>query len=632
MSNQRSAIPDTLRSQWAVPWICLALIAMILTIYAPTLRHGFSNFDDDGYVTENRMVLEGLTEVGICNAFTGFACENWHPLTIISHMVDVQLFGLWAGAHHAVNLFLHALNSVLLFLVLRSMTGAHWRSATVAALFAVHPLHVESVAWIAERKDLLSGLFFLLTLGAYLRYVRRSFVWGGYLMVLLFFAMGLLSKPMVVTLPCLLLLIDWWPLGRWGAVPASRLLLEKLPLLLLAVADCLMTLRAQVTAMSPLDKVPVVTRLCNALLSYQAYLSKMLWPRDLCVFYPLKGGDWQVPVLPVLGSFLLLLLLTAISVFQRIKRPYLLLGWLWYLGMLVPVIGIVQVGGQAFADRYTYLPLIGMFLAGTWLLGEFARKVALRWKLSAALAVLTAFSLTARHQVSYWRDNEILWRHVLACTPEHPLSLSNLAEVLLARGGYQEGIELIRKVVAFNPNDERRHNNLGSVLLKSGDSAGAITEFREALRINPSLAVVHQNLAKALYRVGERSGGIREMREALRLEPRTAPIANDLAWMLATAPEKELRNGREALELARNASGAFGNKDPNTLDTLAAAYAEEGDFPKALEAAREALRLTGVRLRRERGLETRQAEMDLAENLRGEIKLYEEGRPMLEPR
>jgi len=611
-----------------VPVICVALVAMVVAIYAPTLSHGFTNFDDQLFVTENPVAQNGITLEGLKYAATAVCDENWHPLTILAHMADCQLYGTWAGGHHLTCLLLHALGAVLLFLLLRMMTECLWKSALVTALWAVHPLRVESVAWIAELKDVLSGVFFFLTLIVYTDYTRRRTL-PRYLLVMILFAFGLMSKPMLVTVPFVMLLLDYWPLGRWGTVLSSRLLLEKVPLLFLAVGDCLMTLRAQVNAMSPLDKVPVVTRIWNALLSYEAYLSKTLYPRELCVFYPLKVGEHQVPLLAVLGSFLLLLLLSAISFSKRRKRPYLLVGWLWYLGMLVPVIGIVQVGAQAYADRYTYLPLIGIFLAGTWLVADVCPAIAARWKRTTGLAVVLALLLAARHQVAYWRDNEILWRHVLACTPESPLPLNNLAEVLINEGRSDEAVPLVHRVVSFNPGDARGHNNLGNVLLKSGDAAGAEAEFREALRLNPKLTPVRQNLAKVLYAQGNRAEGIKEMREVLRLEPQIVPVANDLAWMLATAPEDSLRNGKEALRLARDASGAMGDRDPNLLDTLAAAYAEIGEYAKAAETARKGLHIVemfGIQV------QVKPGNRDLQENLRREMLLYEGGQPLREPR
>jgi len=633
MTSLPSASSDV--SVLRIPLTCVALILLVLAIYGQTIGHDFVNFDDQLYVTENPIIQQGITGEGLKYAATAVCDENWHPMTILAHMVDCQLYGTWAGGHHLTCLLLHALGAVLLFLLLYQMTGCLWRSATVAVLWGVHPLRVESVAWIAELKDVLSGVFFLLTLIAYVDFTQRRTAWR-YLLVMVLLAFGLMSKPMLVTIPFVLLLLDWWPLKRGRVLPVWRLIVEKLPLLALSVADCMITMQAQTHALNPWDKVPLSVRVTNALDAYQAYLFKTFYPHDLCIFYPLiiKGcAGWNLAAISY--PLLLLLLLTAICVFYWRSKPYLLLGWLWFLGMLVPVIGIIQVGAQSHADRYTYLPQIGIIIAVIWLVADFFSRVAFRWKLLAVLLLATPLFSASFYQVRYWRDNEIVWRHVLECTPEAPLSLNNLTGVLLSRGRFSEAIIYAHKILDFYPENARAHNNLGNIMLKSGKPKEALLEFREALRLDPSLAAVQQNIAKVLYGQGHHAEGIHEMQEALLKEPRTAPIANDLAWMLATTTEDSLRNGKKALELVLPASEAFGGKDPSTLDTLAAAYAETGDFKKAISIARMALGLLKARQLSDKrqsfgGEGESNGDKKLAENLMIEIELYESGKPMRE--
>jgi tetratricopeptide (TPR) repeat protein len=432
-----------------------------------------------------------------------------------------------------------------------------------------------------------------------------------------------------------MLLLDWWPLERWRGIPIWRLIVEKLPLLALSVADCVITMQAQTHALSPLVKVPLSLRVTNALDAYQAYLFKTFYPHDLCIFYPLivKGwGGWNYAL--VLGPLLLLGILSFLCVLLWEKKPYLLLGWFWFLGMLVPVIGIIQVGAQSYADRYTYLPQIGIIIAVIWLVADFFSRVAFLWKLIASVLLVTTLLSSSLYQVRYWRDNEILWRRVLEFSSETPLPLNNLTEVLLSRGKFSEAIIHVHKILDFYPDDARAHNNVGNIILMSGKPEEALLEFREALRLDPSLAAVQQNIAKVLYGQGHHAEGIHEMQEVLLKEPRTAPIANDLAWMLATTPEESLRNGKKALELALPASDALGGKDPTTLDTLAAAYAETGDFKKASATARKALRILETGLNSDKGhafgVEDQKKNKKLTENLIKEIELYESGKPMRE--
>src|SRR5437763_4349112 len=420
--------------------IYLGLVGITWLVFGQTLRHDFVNFDDHVYVYDNPLIAKGLTINGIVGAFTRAHARNWHPLTTISHMLDCQLYGLNAGGHHFTNLALHTIAVLLLFRVLRVMTEALWPSAFVAALFAIHPLHVESVAWVSERKDVLSAVFFMLTLAAYVRYVRAPSP-GRYFIVAVIFTLGLMSKPMLVTVPFVLLLLDYWPLRRFNRVPllksrggvvgwlkrrSNYLFLEKTPLLILFGLSCLATIRAQDSATGLMDQLPFTWRLNNALLSYIEYVRQTFWPARLAVFYPHPNNAlsiWQVTL-----ATTLLLAISAMAILLRKKRPYLLTGWFWYLGMLVPVIGIVQIGEQGHADRYTYLPHIGVFLLIVWTAADLATAWHLRreYLWLGATTTIVVLSYGAAVQTSLWKNGESLWDHTLSVTSNHAFAHNHI--------------------------------------------------------------------------------------------------------------------------------------------------------------------------------------------------------------
>jgi tetratricopeptide (TPR) repeat protein len=519
-----------------VEWsIGAALVVATLLVYCPCFDHPFVNFDDVGYVAENWHVRDGLSAGGVDWAFTTFDKANWHPLTWLSLQLDSTLYGgPKAGGFHLTNVLLHAANVLLLFLVLGRMTGAVGRSAVVAGLFALHPLHVESVAWVAERKDVLSTLFWILTLAAYLHYVRRPGVLR-YLLVVLAFALGLLAKPMLVTLPCVLLLLDWWPLGRLtGPVPAAqtagaspaarpttvrRLLLEKLPLFALALASCAVTLLAQSRgeAVKSFEAFPPGARAANALLAYVGYLGKTFWPARLAVFYPHPGAS--VSVAAALGAGVLLVIITALVLGPGRRRPYLAVGWLWYVGTLVPVIGLVQVGIQGMADRYTYVPLIGVFLMLTWGAADLAAACRLpRLALAGAAAVaLSACAVLSWVQVGYWSSPQSLWEHALEVTEPNVVALSNLAECYRDQGRFEAARRAYERAVAVDPGQPHPHRYLGDALAKLGRWEEAADEYRTAVRLDPDLFVAHYNLGMVLAGLGQWEEAVREYREALRL-------------------------------------------------------------------------------------------------------------------
>jgi tetratricopeptide (TPR) repeat protein len=735
--------------------VCAGLVLAVAIVFGQTLRYPLINFDDHQYVSQNKHVTDGLTRGGIAWAFTHFYASNWHPLAWLSHMLDCQCYdGIgWPGGHHLTSVLLHALTAVLLFLVLRQMTGRLWPSALAAAVFALHPLRVESVAWVSERKDVLSGLLFVLTLWAYVRYVRRPFSLGRYLAVAAFFALGLMAKPMLVTLPAVLLLLDYWPLERAGKSVSWRwLLLEKLPLLALSVASSVMTLLAQRTAMKTTDDLSFSARIANALVAYTVYLRQMVCPTGLAVFYPHPRDG--LPAWEAAGAAVLLAAITAVVLARRQRQPYLLVGWLWYLGMLVPVIGLLQVGDQAMADRYTYLPQIGICLVLAWAAADAAAHLGSSARACGGWAtiVLAVMTAAAWQQTTYWRDSEALWYHALDCTSQNYMAHYNLACALQHHGAfpeaaahYKETLEITphyapahvnlgelladhgrlaaamdhyRQALQAEPDNADAHNNLGRLLARLGQSDEAIAHFqralatdpdcaeahnnlgnelaargeiaaasghfqraldldpgfvqvhnnigvmlagqgrleeaiahyqealrvkpgyaaarinlgraladcgrldesiacyRKALELEPASAPSHVNLAAVLARQGKRPDALAHLREAARLSPDDGVVLSCLAWTLATSPDGPLRNGAEAVAVAQRAARLSGGREPSIQNTLAAAYAEAGRFPEAVQTAADALALAAARKNNA-----------LAAGLRARLKLYAAGSP-----
>jgi protein O-mannosyl-transferase len=638
--------------------VCVLLLLAVLAVFGQTARHAFINLDDSAYAYDNPHITGGLTPQSVAWAFSHSHAGHWHPLTSLSHMLDCQMYGVEAGAHHFTAVLLHAASAIMLFLVLRQMTGSLWASAWVAALFAIHPLRAESVAWVSERKDVLSGLFFVLTLAAYVAYQRRPFSLGRYLVVVVLFALGLMAKSVLVTLPFVLLLLDYWPLGRMtSAMPRSaiwRLVLEKIPLLVLTIAICVVTPLAQGSAMVALDAIPFPWRIANALVSYVTYLGQFLFPVGLALSYPHPGNS--LPLWQVAAAILVLLGITVAAVWWRRRYPYLLVGWLWYVGMLVPVIGLVQVGQNARADRYTYLAQIGLGVAVAW---GIAQAVAARPRLrpacgAAAVLVLSVLAACGWQQTSYWRDSKTLWTRSLACTERNHLAHANLALVLLEEGHSDEGIAHLQealqirpdyakghgnlalaltranrtdeatlhyqKALALRPNDAIAHNNFGALLLQCGRLDEAIAHYRQAMEIDPQYPSAHTNLGLALYQAGQMAEAATELREAVRLRPNHLLALNQLAWLLATCSHASLRNGREAVSLAERAARLCGNREPAILGTLAAAYAETGQSRKAVETASRAVDLATAR-----------GDTRLADACRARRELYRSGRAYHDP-
>jgi tetratricopeptide (TPR) repeat protein len=484
-------------------------------------------YDDRDYLTGNPQVLGGLTRAGIAWAFTAFHSANWHPLTWLSLMADVTFFGGSSAAHHLVNVLFHGLNVALLFLVLRRLTGKLWQSAFAAALLAVHPLHVESVAWVTERKDVLSLFMMLLALGAYLRYLSRPGA-ARYLALAAVFLLGLSAKPMLVSFPVVLLLLDFWPLDRFVARPGGTLgarlrpvVLEKLPLLALSAASAVITIRAQqqFQAMQSLLSRPLAERAANALVSYAKYLGKAIWPSGLAAVYPYERFgllSWQVGL-----ALLLLAGVTAFAFAHRRRRPYLAAGWLWYLVTLVPVIGIVQVGNQPLADRYTYLPLIGISVALAWLAADLTARLPRRGPLLAAAVCLTLAPLAALtvRQITCWQDEQSLYGRAIAVTGPNERAEYGLAYALVEAGRMPEAIPHLREALRLRPRYAEALDLLGLALENAGETPAARRSYEQALLVDPRLASAHVNLGLLIARSGRRREAIQHYRAAIALDP-----------------------------------------------------------------------------------------------------------------
>jgi Tfp pilus assembly protein PilF len=521
-----------------VIWVAAVLVAINLFIYAPIRHYGFLSYDDPPYVSENAQVIRGLTGQGVLWAFTTGHASNWHPMTWLSHMLDVQMYGMNAGRHHFTNLLLHIANTLLLFGVLYRTTGAWRRSAMVAVLFAVHPLHVESVAWIAERKDVLSTLFWMLTMHAYVSYVGKPRL-GRYLAVVAVFALGLMSKPMLVTLPLVLLLLDVWPLDRVRIEAGQRkvwlrMFREKIPLFMLAAASSIVTVMAQSRggAVQSFEVAPLYQRAANALFSYVAYLGQMLWPRNLAAYYPYSPLSLGL----VAASASVLITVSVIVIRFSRSRPYLFVGWLWYVFTLIPVIGLIQVGGQARADRYTYIPLIGVFLIAAWGIPI----VLERWRyISAALQataciLVCALAAGARSQVRYWESDLALWQHAVRTTVDNYFARTNLGFALIDGGDYAGGIAQYTEALKIKPDSAETHNALGTTLLKQGQLDTAMEQFAMALRIKPGFAEAHSNRGMVLAQRGVTEEAFSEFRKALEISPENPEIQYNFGFALAS--------------------------------------------------------------------------------------------------
>jgi len=594
-SNLQAAPPPSHPSRFRVPWIaglCALLAITTLAAYWGVQRHDFT-FDDDSYIVGNTQIQDGLNAKSLRWAFTSTEEANWHPITWLSHIVDVQLFGLDAGKQHVTNLLLHMANAILLLLLLFRLTGALWRSAFVAALFALHPLHVESVAWIAERKDVLSTLFWLLTLFAWLAYVRSKKA-GPYALTLALFALGLMAKPMLVTLPFTLLLLDFWPLHRLTLPLRGRskeikaLLWEKAPLFAMAAASGVITFIAQRSggAVQTLAGLPLSERAANAARGYVAYLGKTFWPSALAVYYPhLRAGLFAASTIAAIGA--LAVLTVVILRLGRKAAPYLSFGWLWYLGTLVPVIGLVQVGDQAMADRYTYMPLVGIFTAAVWGTADLARdnRVLRHAAMGMGLAVLAVLLILTRRQAAYWADEETLFGHTLAVTSNNWLAHTNYGLALYQKGRIKEALAHYKEAVRIDPDAFDAHNNLGVAYNNGGRVDEAIAQYHEALRIQPRSAVAFYNLGLALAKKNLWSEAITHYQKALQFKPDLPEARLNLG--LALKHENRTSEALEQFEAARRLKP----RASQVLNEMGMAYETMGSYPEAIAHYQAALKL-----------------------------------------
>ena len=648
------------KSQISPPpvWLLAALLVLVtIATFWPATRGNFVNYDDDSYVTSNVHVQNGLTWESIKWACLNPVAANWHPVTVWSHMADCQLFGLQPWGHHLTNVVLHALNAGLVLALLQLLTGATWRSLWVAALFAVHPLRVESVAWVSERKDVLSGCFGLLSLIAYACYAQRrmqnsecrmqneeatdtqhatrfTFHTGNfYLLSLCFFALGLLSKPMLVTWPCVMLLLDYWPLRRMQNeeatdtqhvsrftfhvsrfTPHVSLLLEKLPFFALAAAVSVVTflVQKQAGAVMGAERLSVGARVANALISYGCYLGKLFWPMDLAVYYP-RPDQW--PLVKVLLAGGLILGLSVLVWVRRWRHPYLLMGWLWFVGTLVPVIGLVQAGGQAMADRYTYLPSLGVLILVVWGVYELMQGKAaggvereereergsvghalarstlhascstpILLSVAGGVAVFACLALT-RQQLGHWKDGETLFRHAIEVTGNNQIAYKVLGDALDKKGQTDEAIQQFQAAIRLRPGYADAHSNLGVALAKRGQTDEAIREFREALRLKPDHANAHYNLGIALDKAGQMEGALRQFQEAVRLNPAYIEARYNLGIVLSRKGQMDeaIREFQEAIELKPDYAEAHND--------LGIAFVRKGQMEEALRHLQEATRL-----------------------------------------
>lgn len=557
-------------------WICLLLAGLLLVAYGQVRHFEFVNYDDPDYVSENPHVGAGLTAESIPWAFRSSATGNWFPLTWLSHMLDCQLFGLDAGWHHLTNVWIHIASTLLLFTFLRRVTGARWSSALAACLFGLHPLHVESVAWIAERKDVLSGLFFMLTLWAYAAYVDRPGR-GRYAVILAAFCGGLMAKPMLVTVPLVLLLLDQWPFRRGIRIR------EKLPLLAASVAASIVTwlVQRRVGATASFELVPLAARLENMLISYAVYVLKTFWPTDLAVFYPYSRNSLGAPAaLAAIG----LAIVTVLAVRSFARRPYILVGWLWYLVTLLPVIGVIQVGAQARADRYTYIPMIGLSIVLVWGAAEVLASWS-RVRIALAVGVPTACLALTLFQLRFWHDSISLFRHAIDVTSDNWVAHFNLATVMAESNDQPEAITHLREVVRLRPRFSTAHAELGQLLAKQNLTAEAFEELRTAVSLNPEDGESHFRLGSVLGSLGRAPEAAGEFRQTIRLQPENADAHYNLGIALASQGDVE--------EAVREFSSTvqFRPDDADARLNLGIALARLGRIDESVTQFSEAVRI-----------------------------------------
>jgi tetratricopeptide (TPR) repeat protein len=583
--------------------IILAISILLLAVYWPVQNYGFLNYDDQLYVTENIKTQSGLNTSNIVNILKDIHSEgNWHPVTMLSHALDWGLFRDKAGGHHWTSVIIHILNAVLLFFFFQLTTGAIWRSALIAALFALHPINVESVAWIAQRKNVLSTFFWILTMLIYVWYVKQP-NWKRYFPVLISFSLGLMSKPMLVTLPFTLLLLDYWPLQRFSikVQPEYRqsdakgrsqkktrpfvLVLEKVPLIMLAAIASYLTLYAQkaVNAVVDIQSFPLLYRLGNALISYALYIKKMLWPFDLAVFYPF---NYNMALWHIILAALPIMLLTVLVLFYVRKFPYLLTGWFWYLGTLVPVIGFVQVGSQSMADRYAYVPLIGLFLMLTWGMGDMLRKrISEKYTVIIAVLIVLGLTMTTYHQIKYWKDTLTLFSHAVDVTKNNAYAHSNVAGELLVQGDVDEAMVHLEKALSLTPDDYNTLVRAARAYHVHGNNEKAIEALRRAIQGHPDYARTYHDLYRILSGMGRKEEALQVYIRAVELNKNNPDIYFGYGSVLAERGDHEeaIVQYEKALKLRPRDAGAYFN--------IGVVLAAKGDYDAAMNRFKDAIRI-----------------------------------------
>ena len=575
--------------------ICVVLAAATLVAFEGVRSNDFVHYDDDKYITSNEYVQKGLSFESIKWAFTTWYQGNWHPLTWTSHLIDSTVLGMEPAGHHLVSVGFHITNVILLFLILKKMTGAIWPSAFVAAVFGLHPLGVESVAWVAERKNVLSNFFAFLTIWAYLWYSQKP-GWRRYAVIAVLFAAGLLSKSMLVTLPFVLILLDYWPMGRFGGLKGWRWLwraiVDKSPLLAMSAAFCVVTYFAQVNAGAATDMVslPIGLRVSNALISYVRYIGKLFYPTPLAVLYPLdiRGYSW----VEIGGCLVLLLAVTTVVILERRRRRFLLTGWLWYLGTLVPVIGLVQVGVQAMADRYMYLPGIGIYIIVAWLASEASVKLRLPKIVPAitGMVILVALLLITRTQVGYWKNSESLFLHSLGVTTNNYVMHNNYGEVLKHSGRLDEAIDNFRRALAIRPMLIDVHDKLACALQDKGQDAEAAAEFELVLRAKPDKIDTRNSFGVALVQIKQYDKAIEQFTRVLTEDPCRVSALNNLYKV-------GVENGK--IDKVKDVIWRLQVKDPNNFEFCQKAgliYGIQGNIDAAIEQLEKACRLSNYQV------------------------------------
>ncbi len=598
--------------------VCASLAAGVLIVYGQVGGHDYINLDDSDYVTQNRHVQDGLSLKGVAWALTANHATNWHPLTWLSHMLDWELFGANPAGHHWTSMLIHLANTILLFGLLENMTGARAKSALVAALFAFHPLHVESVAWISERKDVLYTFFWFLALLSYFRYTTKPSLLR-YASTVVFFVLSIAAKPMAVTFPFLLFVIDFWPLKRlgWNRRFSWNIIRDKVLFIVIAAISCTLTLWAQLGggAVATLVHVSFARRLVNAIASYSEYLIHTVWPTELTVFYPLnqRWSFW-----PIALSACFLLIVTVLATGLRRRAPYLLSGWLWYLGSLVPVIGLVQVGSQRMADRYTYVPLVGIFIIFAWGGSTLLQRLKASSVLRLALGVLVASVLipVSVKQTEYWKNSLTLFSRAVAIERPSAVAQFQLGLSLSTEKRFDEAILHYRKSLALNPEAINTRLNLAMTYLDAGKPEEALVHLKQAQAKAPNDPGVHNNLGMVYLHIGDSASALLHYEKAVALNPEMTPAVYNLARVYALHSDARYRNGDRAVVLAEKLCDETGRRQPVFLDILAAAYAEDQQFNKAVATANQALELA------------RRYELaKLAADLQKRMDLYRRGEP-----